>query len=152
MKVARLELEIITAERLVYAGDVDVVLAPGIDGQLGILPHHTPLLVLLQAGELRARAGEEEMYFAVSGGVMEVLRDQVTVFADTAERAEEIDLARAEEARRRAEALVHRRVDVLDFARAEAALRRSLARIKVARHRRTRHPSGPSSTGGAAFS
>jgi len=145
--VAKLVLEIVTAERLVYAADADMVLAPGIDGQLGILPHHAPLLTLLQAGVLKARNGAEEVSLAVSGGFMEVLADQVTVFADTAERAEEIDLARAEEARRRAEALMQRQVDALEFAAAEAALRRSLARIRVARQRRRRGSSGRPSSG-----
>jgi F-type H+-transporting ATPase subunit epsilon len=146
--MARLRLEVVTAERIVYSGDVDAVIAPGMDGQLGILPHHAPLLTLLQTGQLKARVGQEDTVVAVSGGFMEVLGDQVTVFADTAERADEIDLARAEEARRRAEALMQRKVDVLQFARAEAALRRSLARIKAAQQRRqgrSRPPRLPSS-------
>jgi F-type H+-transporting ATPase subunit epsilon len=134
--LAKLRLEVVTAERLVFSGDVDAVIAPGTDGQLGILPHHMPLLALLSPGELRARQGDELVRFAVGGGFMEVLPDQVNVFADTAERAEEIDLARAEEARRRAEALLSRQTDTLEFARAEAALRRALVRIKVARDRR----------------
>jgi F-type H+-transporting ATPase subunit epsilon len=146
--MASLRLEVVTADRVVYSGEVDAVVAPGVDGQLGILPHHTPLLTLLQTGQLKARVGEEEELVAVSGGFMEVLGDQVTVFADAAERAEEIDLARAEEARRRAEASMERKVDTLQFAKAEAALRRSLARIKAAQHRRqgrTRPPKLPSS-------
>ncbi len=134
--MAKLRLEIATADRLVFSGDVDAVIAPGTDGQLGILPHHMPLLALLGPGELKGRMGDEVVCFAVSGGFMEVLPDQVNVFADTAERAEDIDLVRAEEARRRAEALLTRKTDILEFARAEAALRRALVRIKVASDRR----------------
>jgi F-type H+-transporting ATPase subunit epsilon len=144
--MAKLKLEIVTTERLIYSGEVDMVLAPGVNGQLGILPHHASLLAALEGGDLIARTGEEELWFAVAGGFMEVTSDQVTVLADAAERAEEIDLTRAEQARKRAEALLRRRVDTLEFVRAEAALRRSLARIKAARHRRrgARRPAGPS--------
>lgn len=143
--MAKLRLEIVTADRLVFSGDVDEVIAPGTDGQLGILPHHMPLLALLGPGALKGKMGDELVCFAVSGGFMEVVSDQVNVFADTAERAEEIDLARAEEARRRAEALLSRRTDILEFARAEAALRRALVRIQVAKDRRRgqRIPRGP---------
>ena len=134
--MAKLRLEILTADRLVFSGDVDAVIAPGTDGQLGILPHHMPLLALLRPGEIRGRMGDEVVHIAVSGGFMEVLTDQVNIFADTAERAEDIDLVRAEEARRRAEALLSRQTDILEFVKAEAALRRALVRIKVAGHRR----------------
>ena len=140
--------EVVTAQRLVYEGEADVVLAPAVGGQLGILPHHTPLLTLLEPGQLVARKNGEETYFAVSGGFMEVLGNAVTVFADSAERGDEIDLSRAEEARRRAQERMQHQVQVLEFARAEAALRRSLARIRVARakgKRKTRYPKLPSS-------
>jgi len=136
--MAKLRLEVVTPERLVYSGDVDVVLAPGLDGQLGILPHHAPLLALLEPGELRARVGEEEVCLAIGGGFLEVLSNQVTVFADVAELAEEIDIARAEAARKRAEDALKRRVDMVEFVRAEAALRRAVARLQVAKHRRRR--------------
>jgi len=141
--VTSLSLEVVTAQRLVYAGQVDAVQAPGVRGRLGILPHHTPLLTLLQPGELVARRGESETRFAVTGGFLEVFQDQVTVFADAAEPAEEIDLHRAEEARRKAQDLLLRKIDILEFARAEAALRRSLARIKVARWRRAGRTTAP---------
>jgi F-type H+-transporting ATPase subunit epsilon len=134
-----LRLDIVTAERLVYSEDVDMVIAPGIEGELGILPRHAPLLTALTYGELRARRGGEEESFAIGGGFMEVQPNQVTVLADTAERAEEIDLERAEAARRRAEERVRDRAqEDVDFARAEAALRRSVTRIKVAEARRRR--------------
>jgi len=134
-----LRLEIVTVERLVYSEDVDMVIAPGIQGQLGILPRHAPLLTALTYGELRAKRGSEENSFAISGGFMEVQPDRVIVMADTAERAEEIDLERAEAARRRAEERLRARAqNQADFTRAEAALRRSLLRIKLADARRKR--------------
>lgn len=129
-------LEILTGEKVVYSGEADVVVAPGVDGELGILPHHAPLLTLLQPGELLVKHGEEEVSMAISGGFLEVMRDRVIVLAETAERAEEIDIARAEEARRRAEELrAHTQQQPADLARAEAALRRSQVRLKVARRR-----------------
>ena len=134
-----LKLDIVTVERLVYSEDVDMVIAPGIDGELGILPRHAPLLTALAYGELRAKRGSEEYSFAVSGGFMEVQPDHVTVLADTAEYAEEIDIERAEAARRRAEERLQAMADdKIDYTKAEAALRRSLVRIKVAEARRRR--------------
>ena len=131
-----LRLEIVTVERLLYSEDVDMVIAPGIEGQLGILPRHAPLLTALTYGELRAKRGSQEESFAIGGGFMEVQPDRVTVLADTAERAEEIDLQRAEAARRRAEErLLAREQNQIDFTRADSALRRSLIRIKVAESR-----------------
>jgi F-type H+-transporting ATPase subunit epsilon len=134
-----LKLDIVTVERLVYSQDVDMVIAPGIDGEMGILPRHAPLLTALTYGELRVKRGDDEDSFAISGGFMEVQPDQVTVLADTAERAGEIDLERAEAARRRAEESLEVVADEkVDFAKAEAALRRSMIRIKVAEARRRR--------------
>jgi F-type H+-transporting ATPase subunit epsilon len=134
-----MKLDIVTAEREVYSEDVDVVIAPGVEGQLGILPHHAPLMTTLQLGELIIRKGGDEVSLAISGGFIEVRPDRIVVLADTAERAEEIDIARAEEAKRRAEQrLVEEQVPGLDQARAEAALHRSLARLKVAQRVRRR--------------
>jgi F-type H+-transporting ATPase subunit epsilon len=133
-----LKLDIVTVERLVYSQDADMVIAPGIEGEMGILPRHAPLLTALTYGELRVRRGDDEYSFAISGGFMEVQPDRVTVLADTAERAEEIDLERAEAARRRAEERLGVTGEKVDFAKAEAALRRSLIRIKVAETRRRR--------------
>ena len=131
--MAGFKLDIVTAERAVYSEDVDMVIAPGVEGQLGILPHHTPLMTALQPGELRVKKGGEEISLVISGGFIEVRPDRVVVLADAAERVEEINVARAEEARRRAqERLAARRVPEVDAARAEASLRRSLARLKVA--------------------
>jgi len=131
-------LEIVTAEGVVFSDDVEVVVAPGIEGQLGILPHHAPLMTMLLPGELWVRKGGEEFSLAISGGFLEVRPDRVIVLADAAERAEEIDIARAEEAKRRAEERLTHPTEEVDLARAEAALRRSLARLKVVARRRRR--------------
>jgi len=138
--MSSIRLEIVTAERVVYSEEVDVVIAPGIEGQLGILPHHAPLMTTLQMGELRVKKGGEEFSLAISGGFLEVRPDRVIVLADAAERADEIDLARAEEAKRRAQEQLGRRTPEVDLAQAEAALRRSLTRLKVAEKRRKRRP------------
>jgi len=139
--MASIRLDIVTAERAVYSEDVEMVIAPGVEGQLGILPHHAPLMTMLEPGELIVRKGAEEFSLAVSGGFLEVRPDRVIVLADSAERAEEIDIARAEEAKRRAEQrLVERYIPDVDAARVEASLRRSLIRLKVAARRRKRRP------------
>ena len=132
--MSSLKIDIVTAERVVYSEEVDAVIAPGVEGQLGILPHHAPLMTTLQAGELRVRRGSEEDSLAISGGFLEVRPDRVIVLADTAERAEEIDMERAAAAKQRAEQrLVDRgRAPGLDEARSEAALRRAMARLTVA--------------------
>ena len=96
-------LEITTAERQVFGEDVDMVIAPGVDGQLGILPRHAPLMTMLQPGELTIRKGGADTFFAVSGGFMEVLGDHVIILADACERSDEISEERAQEAMRRAQ-------------------------------------------------
>ena len=137
-----IKLDVVTAERVVYSDNVDMVVAPGFEGQLGILPHHTPLMTTLLPGELRIKKGGEEASLVISGGFLEVRPDKVVVLADTAERADEIDVERAEAARKRAqERLSQQRGLGIDGARAEASLRRSLARLRVAemaRRRKTR--------------
>ena len=134
-----IRLDIVTAERMVYSDDVDMVVAPGHEGQLGILPHHTPLMTTLLPGELRIKKGGEEVSLAISGGFLEVRPDRVVVLADAAERVDEIDVERAEAARKRAkEKLSQQRELGIDGARAEASLRRSLARLRVAEMARRR--------------
>ena len=134
----KIKFDIVTAERMVYSDEVDVIIAPGVEGQLGILPNHASLLTMLQPGELVVRKAGEETGMFVSGGFLEVTQNRVTVLADVAERAEEIDIARAEEARRRAEEQIKERLPEMDLAIAEAALRRALARIKIAERRKKR--------------
>jgi len=141
--MAKTRLEIVTAERVVFSDDVDVVVAPGVEGQLGILPHHAPLMTMLQPGELQVRKGGEEFSLAISGGFLEVRPDRVIVLADAAERAEEIDIARAEAAKRRAEERLKHPTPEVDTARAEAALRRAIARLQVVERRRKRRTGVP---------
>lgn len=134
----KIRLEIITAERIVYSEDVDIVVAPGIEGELGILPHHASLMTMLQPGELRVRKDNEEESMFVSGGFLEVRGDKVIVLADVAERADEIDVARAEAAKRRAEERIAQYPTHVDHARAEAALIRSMMRLRVSEKSRKR--------------
>ncbi|MBE0479409.1 MAG: F0F1 ATP synthase subunit epsilon [Dehalococcoidia bacterium] len=141
--MARISLEIITAERVVYSNDVDIVVVPGIEGELAILPQHAALMTMLQPGPLLTKKNGEEDCMFVSGGFMEVQADRVTVLADTAERAEEIDVTRAEEARKRAETRIALPPEQADHARAQAALIRSLLRLKVAEKSRKRRGAGP---------
>ncbi|MFC1913169.1 F0F1 ATP synthase subunit epsilon [Chloroflexota bacterium] len=138
--MVNIRLDIVTAERMVFSDDVDMVVAPGVEGQLGILSHHAPLMTMLQPGELRVKQGSEEFSLVVSGGFLEVRPDRIIVLADAAERAEEIDVARAEEAKLRAQQRMSQAASEVDSARAEVALRRSLARLKVAGARRRRKP------------
>jgi F-type H+-transporting ATPase subunit epsilon len=133
-----IHLEIVTAERVVLSDDVDQINAPTKDGRVGILPRHMPLLTILDVGELTIIKDGATTPFAVSGGFMEVLPNRVTILADTAERADEIDEARAEEARRRAEQQIAQRQSDQDIALAEAELRRALIRLKVAQLKRNR--------------
>ena len=140
--MATFKLEIVTAEKMVFSDDVSALIAWGVEGQLGILPHHAPLMTMLQPGDLMIRRDKEEEFFAISGGFLEVRPDKVIVLADACERAEEIDLARAEEAKKRAQETMKAAPLTVDAAVAEAALRRSLARLKVA-ERRKRRPPGP---------
>jgi F-type H+-transporting ATPase subunit epsilon len=143
--MSRLHCQILTAERSVFDDKVDMVVAPGTEGQLGILPNHAPLVTALTFGELIIhRAGREDEFIAIGGGFMEAGPEHVTILADSAERAEEINIARAEEARQRAqETMSQKRVEGADLARAEAALRRSAIRLKVARRKRRPEGRGP---------
>jgi len=143
--VATFKLEIVTAERLVFSEEVNAVVAWGVEGQLGILPRHAPLMTMLRAGDLLIRKGGAEQYLAIAGGFLEVRPDKVIILADACERAEEIDVTRAEAAKYRAEETLRTKPPGADTAAAEATLRRSLARLKVAergRRRRGRAGSG----------
>ncbi len=141
--MAPIRLEIVTAERVVFSENVDSVVAPGVEGQLGILPHHAPLMTTLQTGELHVRKGAEEFSMAISGGFFEVRPDRIIVLADVAERAEEIDLARAEKAKQRAQEELRQRPSGVDLAQAEAALRRAMIRLKVGERRKRHTPPIP---------
>jgi F-type H+-transporting ATPase subunit epsilon len=134
-------LEIVTPERLAYSDSVDAVVLPGIEGELGVLPHHAPLVSMLGVGELRIRKGGTEESFAIAGGFLQVRPDKVVVMAETADLASEIDLEKAQEARREAEkALEGAATDAVDLAAARAQLQAALLRIRVAERR---HREGP---------
>ena len=139
-----LKVDIVTAERLVYSEDgVERLIVPGVEGELGVLTLHAPLLTMIQPGVLRIVKGDDEVEMAITGGFIEVRDNRVTILADAAERAEEIDSARAEEARRRAQRLLEEREADMDRARAEAGLARALARLKVVERRRRRRGGAP---------
>ena len=150
--MATMLFEMVTAERMLFSGEVESVVAPGTAGELGILPHHAPLLTTLRPGELRIMLEGQERAMAVTGGFLEVLDNRVTVLADAAEEADEIVLERAEEAVRRAEQRIAARESDMDLERAVAALRRAQVRVAVARRRRSRVPTaggGPPPMAGA---
>lgn len=138
--MATMQLDIITAERLVYSEEVEALVAPGIEGQLGILPRHAPMMTVLEPGEIMIRKGGQETYLVVGGGFLEVLGNKLTILADTAERSEEIDEARAQAAMQRAQEQISRRGSQLEMESALATLHRAQARVGVARRRRTRGP------------
>lgn len=125
--------EIASQDRLVFEGDVDIVVVPGVSGEMGVLPNHVPLLSTLKIGVVRVRTGTEEQVFTVSGGLVEVQPDIVTILADSAEHVDEIDIARAEEAKKRAEILLEEEagLDPDTYLAVEAALRRSNLRLDV---------------------
>lgn len=136
----KLSVEIVTGERVVFTeDDVDMVVAPGADGALGILPHHAPLVTLLAEGELRITKGGREDTLVVFGGFMEVTPDKVTILADSAERVEEIDLAQAEAARDRAEEAIRNRGEGVEIEEAMSALRRANLRLSTGQRRRPRN-------------
>ena len=135
-------LEIVTPERLAYSDTVDAVNLPGIEGELGVLPHHAPLVSMLGVGELRIRKGGAEESFAIVGGFLQVRPDKVVVMAETADMASEIDLEKAQQARREAELALESgaRTEAVDLAAARASLQQALLRIRVAERR---HREGP---------
>ena len=133
--MATMMLEIITAERRLYGDEVEMVVAPGADGQLGILPRHAPLMTMLQPGELLIRKDGADTYLIVTGGFMEVIGNKVTVLADAAERSDEIDEARAAAAMERARERIASHPSDLELQRALTAFRRAQVRLNVVRRR-----------------
>ena len=127
----KIQLEIVTPEKVALREAVDEVVVPGRDGELGILPDHTPLISQLKTGVLTYRQGNDRKQLHVSGGFVEVLSDRVSVLSDVAERPEEIDIERAQRARERAEKRIFARTEDVDFARAELKLQRALIRIQL---------------------
>jgi F-type H+-transporting ATPase subunit epsilon len=136
-----LQLEIVTPERLAYSDEVDAVTLPGSEGELGVLPHHAPLISTLGVGELRIRKGSAEESFAIVGGFLQVLPDKVVVMAETADMASDIDLEKAQEARREAERTLEAgHAEAADLGQARLALQAALLRIRIAERR---HREGP---------
>ena len=137
--MAKLQVELVTAEEAKIRGEADFVIAPGVEGELGILPRHIPLMTPLRPGEVMVRNDGHEEYLFVAGGFLQVLPDKVVILADAAERAEEIDEQRAEEARKRAqEALQRPDLGPEESAEYAAALERAMFRLRVAEIRRRR--------------
>jgi len=128
-------LEVVTPEKKVLSEQVEIVVAPGEEGEFGVLPNHIPFLTKLKVGELRFKVGGATRHAAIMGGYAEVLPDRVTVLATAAEEATEIDVIRARAARERAERRLAEAKDRLEFVRAQAALQRAIARLKVAERR-----------------
>ncbi len=134
-----LTVEIVTIEKtLLTESGVDEVIAPGIEGQLAILPRHAAFMTMLAPGELILKKGGEEIPFAVTGGFFEVLNNRVIVLADAAERADDIDIERAEAARERARVALDRRESVEDLAAVQASLQRAMIRLRIAENRKRR--------------
>ena len=131
--MATLKLEIVTPDAKVFSGEVDMVTLPGVEGEMGILPQHVPLMTQMSAGEIIVRKGGEDFFLATGEGFVEITGDRVSVLTDMAIRAENIDEARAEEARRRAEARLAEKLDDEEAALVSASLVHSLAQLKVKR-------------------
>jgi len=134
----KLQLEVVTPDRSLVREEVDEVQVPGAEGYFGVLPGHAPLLATLKVGELWYRVGQEKHYLAIAGGFAEVLPERVTILAQVAERAEDVDIARAEAARKRAEERLAQPPQDFNLERARLALMKSLVRIQVAARARTR--------------
>ena len=133
---ATLKLEIVTPDATVFSDDVEMVTLPGIEGEMGIYPNHVPLMTQLAPGEIIVRKSGEEFFLAIGEGFVEITGDRVAILSDMAIRAENIDEAKAEEARRRAEARLGEKLDDTEAAAVQAAISHSLAQLRVKRHQR----------------
>lgn len=134
----RLQLEVITQEKKILSESVDIVIAPAHDGQISLLPGHIGLLTRLQAGELYVIAGPSMSILAISGGLLDIHENKVTVMAESAVRADEIDIAKVEAAKAKAEEALKERLSATEFAVAEADLRKAVLELKVAKRRHQR--------------
>jgi len=133
-----MQLEIVTAERVVLSEEVDALYAPTKAGRVGILPRHSALLTILDVGEMDIVKGNERTPYAIAGGFMEVLNNRVTILADSVERADEIDEVRAEQARAAAEEALRNRESNIDLAQAEGELRRAMNRLRISQMKNIR--------------
>jgi F-type H+-transporting ATPase subunit epsilon len=132
-----LRLEIVTPDAVVYSEDVDMVTLPGVEGQMGVLPQHVPLMTQMVPGEMIVRKGGQDRFLAVGEGFVEITGDRVAILTDMAVAAESIDEAKAEEARQRAQARLRERMSAEEVASVNAALARSLAQLRVKRRQRS---------------
>ena len=133
-----MQIAVVTGEREIYQGEAEEVIVPGVEGEMGILPHHAALLTALKAGELRIKLAGAEDYLFISGGFMEVYNNTVTVLADAAEHADEIDVSRAEEARRKAQAHLEEAKDMRERAAVSGELERAVVRLRIVETTRRR--------------
>jgi len=134
----KLHLEIITPEKKIFSDEVDMVVIPGSEGDLGILPHHIPLFTKIKPGEMKIKRGDKEEYLAITGGFVDVTGEgKVVVLADYAVKSTEIEIAKAEEAKKKAEEAMKDKKSVQNFAVAEADLRKALLELKIAKRRKT---------------
>jgi F-type H+-transporting ATPase subunit epsilon len=129
-----MHVDIVSAEKSIYSGVAEMVVAPLVQGEIGVLPRHTPLLARLKPGEVRVKTLTEELFFYVSGGMLEVQPHMVTVLADTALRAKDIDEASALKAKERAEEAIRNRVAEMDYAKAQSELAEAVAQLRTIRH------------------
>ncbi len=136
----RLTLELVTPEKVAWSAPADLVVLPAHEGEMGVLPGHQSFLVQLTAGEVRVTAGGEVKHFAISGGFAEIKNDTVSLFAETAEDASQIDGERARQALEKAKAVVHSGLDPMQLAAMEAAIRRAQVRVRVSRRGKTPPP------------
>ncbi len=135
--MSNFKLDVVTPERVIFSDQVNSVNAPGVEGELGILPHHCPLITLLQPGQIAIKKAGEETLIAVSGGFVEVRPDRVIILADIADRDDEVDSLKAEEAKQQAErALREKQISEIDKAQAEVALRHAVACLRIAEKRK----------------
>ena len=133
-----IHVDIVSAEKEIYSGTAEMVFAPLVTGEVGILPRHAPLLARMKAGEVRVRTGTEELFFFVSGGMLEVQPHVVTVLADTAQRAKDLDEAAALKAKERAEEALRDRKADIDYAKAQAELAEAIAQLRAIQKLRER--------------
>lgn len=138
-----LTVEIVTPEKVVFQGEASEVIIPTTEGQITVLPHHVSLLSKIAEGEITIKKKSENSHLAVASGYLEVVNNKLTILADYAIRSEEIETAKALEAKKAAERLMQEKISGEDFAQAEAQLRRSLLELKVAEHRKRRHVESP---------
>lgn len=141
----KLTIEVVTPEKIIYSGEAEMVIAPAVGGDVGILPRHIPLFSRLKIGELQIKRGGQTEYFAINGGFLDVKDNKVTILTETARRSDQINEQEVLEAKERAETIMKESKTKEDFAAAEASLRRSLLELKVVRRKNRKGTETPQS-------